>query len=707
MQGENLKPTDRQPEKNGKPVEIQPVAFRTGRGRRSPKPAARFWWLIAPVLTIVLISLGIAAWFVFTARQVVIQIDPAPERISIHGGLATLKIGGYYLLRPGSYTLHAEKQCFQPLDKRFIVAGEKSQQLSFSMRKLPGRLSVRTHRADRPAVQLEGARVFVDGRAVGQTPLAELAVQPGPRILEVRLERYLDFQRQIEVEGCNRQHKLDLALVPGWADITVDSNPAGAIVQVDGKPAGHTPLILELSAGDRDLEVKLDGYKPWHTRLAVAADQPRVLETIQLQPADGTLQVRTVPSGAVVMLDNSFAGKSPLTLALFANQAHRIRLSKAGYENATRTVKVASGATKKIIVTLKPKLGTINLVVEPADAEVFVDGKSLGKVPRQLRLVAVAHQLEIRKRGFQAYHTRITPRPGFAQQINVVLARQTAGKNATAEIIQAANGYLLKRIRPQAYTMGASRREQGRRSNETLRRIHLKRPFYMGIREVTNKELRQFYAAHNAGMFERHSLNNDQQPAVRVSWDLAAKFCNWLSAKEGLPPVYAPAGTALVAVDPVGTGYRLPTEAEWEYCARLDKSATLVKYPWGGKFPPPPDSGNFGDKSAADLLKVYLPDYNDGYAVTAPPQKFKANFLGLFDMGGNAAEWCHDYYSIYPYQSGRQYVDPLGPAGGKYHVVRGSSWQSAAITTLRLAYRDYSAGRRPDLGFRICRYAKP
>ena len=345
-------------------------------------------------------------------------------------------------------------------------------------------------------------------------------------------------------------------------------------------------------------------------------------------------------------------------------------------------------------------------MVEPADAEVFVDGKSRGKNPRQLRLVAVAHQLEIRKKGFQPYRTRITPRPGFAQQINVVLARQATGKNATAQIIQAANGYLLKRIRPHGYTMGASRREQGRRSNETLRRINLKRPFYMGIREVTNKELRQFYAAHNAGVFGRYSLNADSQPAVRVSWNLAASFCNWLSVKDGLTPVYALVGSTWVAADPVGTGYRLPTEAEWEYCARLDKSGKMLKYPWGNRFPPTPDSGNFGDKSAADLLKVYLPDYRDGYAVTAPPQKFKINFLGLFDMGGNAAEWCHDYYSIYPYQGGRQYVDPPGPAKGKYHVVRGSSWQSAAISTLRLAYRDYSNGKRPDLGFRICRYAR-
>jgi formylglycine-generating enzyme required for sulfatase activity len=706
MQGKNLKPTDKQLQENSQSVEIQPVSFRTGRGSRSPNPTARFRWLITAVLATVLILLGISTWFVFTARQVVIQIDPEPQRIIIEGGLAAPKIGAHYLLRPGGYTLRAEKKCFQPLDKQFVVADEKSQQLSFSLSKLPGRLSIRAHRADRPSLQLEGAQVFVDGRPVGQTPIDELAVEPGRRTLEIRAEKYQDVHRQLQVEGCNAQQKHDLALVPGWSDITLASDPPGAAVRVDEKGAGHTPLTLELVAGDHDLEVKLNGFKPWRIRLTVAANQPRVLEPIQLQPADGTLKVHTVPPGASVMLENSFAGKTPLALALLADKIHRIRLSKAGYENATRTATVASGASKTLTVKLKPKLGIIELVVEPADAEMIVDGKSVGKLPRQLRLVAVEHQLEIREKGYRPYRTRITPRPGFVQQIKVTLSRQTSGKNATAQIIKAQNGYPLRLIRPHGFTMGASRREQGRRSNETLRRIELKRPFYMGMREVINRELRQFYAAHNAGVFGRYSLNGDQQPAVRVSWNLAARFCNWLSVKEGLTPFYALVGTTQVAAEPVGNGYRLPTEAEWEYCARMDKTKKMLKYPWGNKFPSAPRSGNFGDKSAADLLKVYLSDYNDGYPVTAPPEKFSANTLGLFDMGGNVAEWCHDYYAIYPHEAGRQYVDPLGPGQGKYHVVRGSSWQSADISTLRLAYRDYSDGKRPDLGFRICRYMK-
>jgi formylglycine-generating enzyme required for sulfatase activity len=693
-------------DRSGAPVEIKPVSFRPGRGSRPRKSSARLKWLIGAALAAVLILLGAAAWFVFTARQVVIRIEPQPEKISIEGGIAAPKIGAYYLMRPGEYSLEAARRCFNLLNKRFVVGAEKSQELIFSMTKTPGRLSFQAHRADKPGVILEGARVFIDGKEVKETPAAEVEVTPGRYAVAMRAEKYQDLHNEIEVEGCGIHQKFDYALVPAWANITIDSIPGKATVWVDGKPAGSTPLTLELFAGDHDIELQAERFKPWRTRLTIAANQPQVLDPVRLQPADGTLTVQTNPSGANVMLSNTFAGQTPTKLTLSANTTHLIQLSKAGFETENREVRLSSAASKTLSIKLKPKLGIIHLVVAPDDAEIFVDGKPRGRVPRQLRLVAVEHRLEIKKKGYQPYRTRITPRPGFPQEIAVTLTKQAGAERATPNIITTKNGYKLKLIQPRSFTMGSSRREQGRRSNETLRRVKLQRPFYMGLREVTNKEFRQFMAEHNSGALKGHSLNRDPLPVVDVTWEQAALFCNWLSVKESLPPVYIKKGGQLIAENPVGIGYRLPTEAEWEYCARFNISGTALKYPWGNTFPPTGKAGNFGDKSAKDLLAFYLPSYNDGYAVTAPPQKFEAGGLGLYDLGGNAAEWTHDYYSIYPYRADKVYIDPLGPEDGKHHVVRGAGWKHAGISELRLSYRDYSSTKRPDLGFRVCRYLK-
>ncbi len=699
-----MKPTDKGKKSVGASVKIKPVSFRPGGRRRGVKKSFPVRWIVSAALAFVLILLCASAWYVFTARQVIIRVTPEPSDFSIRGGIAALKFGGHYLLQPGSYRLSAERQCFQLLEEDFTVTDDKRQELTFTMEKQPGLLSLKAHRSDQPAVGLAGAEIWVDGRQIGQTPGTDLEVKAGRRSLVVRADKYQEAITKIEVDGCRRRLEMDLALIPNWADITIDSIPAGARLTVDGQAAGVTPLMIELAAGEHELVLTAEKFKPWRQAIVVKANQARTLDTVRLQPADGTLKVRTKPAGANVLLGSNFAGRTPVELKLAANIRHSINIYKAGYEKANRKVQLGSEELKTLDVTLKPKLGVINFVVQPPDAELFVNGKSRGAVPRQLQLVAVEHQIEIKKTGYRSFRTRITPRPGFPQEIRINLSNPSAVKKSPGAIIRAKNGYELKLIRPGKFTMGSSRREQGRRSNETLRIIRLQKPFYIGLREISNREFRQYSAGHNSGKFKTHSLNRPELPAVRITWEQAALFCNWLSAREGLPSAYVLKNGKLTPANPVGKGYRLPTEAEWEYCTRFNKNNAGLKYPWGNEFPPAPKSGNFADESARDLLSSYLSGYNDGYPVSAPPAKFTANSLGLYDLGGNAAEWCHDFYSIYAYDSQKVYEDPTGPAEGKHHVVRGSSWRMSGISALRSSYRDYNDDKRLDLGFRVARY---
>jgi formylglycine-generating enzyme required for sulfatase activity len=658
------------------------------------------------VLVFIFFLLTFSAWFVFTARQVVVHMDPEPERISVSGGIFSPNIGAYYLLRPGEYTVRAFKQCYHPFEKLIKVSEEKSQTLNLSMEKLPGRLSVRAHQEGKPSVVIDGAVVQIDGEEMGITPIQEVAVKSGRRRVDIHSKNYQDLTTHIDVKGCGESQLMDLALIPGWADVTIGSIPKGASVRLDGKKVGKTPIELDLFPGRHKVEISADRFKTWRTRLLVQANQPQTLENIRLEPADGTLSLRTNPAGANVTVGKRYAGKTPLDMPLLPDKVHVIRISKAGYEKVVQEVKISSGRGKDLTMDLVPIEGIVYLTVNPEDAELLVNGKSRGAVRKELRLTTVEHRLEIRKEGYQSFQTKITPRPGFPKELRVTLTRLVPKKPVIPGVIKASNGYELKLIQPGSFTMGASRREQGRRSNETLRKITLKRPFYMGVKEVTNREFKEFLSAHNSGSLQGNSLNRDDLPVVQVTWEQAALFCNWLSAKESLPLSYIKLDGEMVAADPIRTGYRLPTEAEWEYSARFNNSKASMKYPWGNTFPPPPKSGNFADFSAKDLLANYLAGYNDGYLATAHPGAFGPNALGLYDLGGNVAEWCHDYYTIYPYSAQEVHVDPLGPRYGKHRVVKGSSWKDGSISELRLSYRDYSKDKRNDLGFRIVRYLK-
>jgi formylglycine-generating enzyme required for sulfatase activity len=116
-------------------------------------------------------------------------------------------------------------------------------------------------------------------------------------------------------------------------------------------------------------------------------------------------------------------------------------------------------------------------------------------------------------------------------------------------------------------------------------------------------------------------------------------------------------------------------------------------------------SGNYADETASGKLPLIIKGYSDGYAASAPVGKFPANKAGLFDLGGNVSEWIHDHYDIHTGRGDDVLRDPMGPATGSGHVVRGSSWRHGSVTELRLSYRDDAVKPRHDLGFRIARYA--
>jgi formylglycine-generating enzyme required for sulfatase activity len=228
--------------------------------------------------------------------------------------------------------------------------------------------------------------------------------------------------------------------------------------------------------------------------------------------------------------------------------------------------------------------------------------------------------------------------------------------------------------------------------------------FYLSTTEVTNAQFRLYESGHKSGLASGASLNRERQPVAEVSWQQAASFCNWLSRQEGLAPFYTESRGIITGFNPAATGYRLPTEAEWAWAARASGD-TLLRFPWGDEFPPAVAVENYADAPSAYITGRVLNNYDDGHVVSAPVGSYPPNQHGLFDMGGNVAEWVHDVYTI-PLANAATQTDPLGEANGDNYVIRGASWSQAKLTPLRLVHRDYGQAGRDDVGFRVARYAE-
>ncbi len=541
-------------------------------------------------------------------------------------------------------------------------------------------------------------------------------------------ERYLDFAVDVVIEGKDVLQTLAPKLVPGWAKVSVSSEPTGAETLVGGESRGTTPVELELMGGNHRLELRRAGFKTWVSDIQVKANEPMVVGPVRLGIPDGRLAVRSAPSGANVTIGGVFRGRTPLDVDVRPDVVQAVSVSREGYESAGRDVTIASGGRQQVELTLKPILGDVIVRATPADAELFVDGRSRGAANQTLRLPATAHAIEIRKPGYVTHKATVTPRSGLPQNLEVSLlegvsapAPATTAATGAAQpasgaaaqpamvalvpMLRTRTGQELKLLPAASFTMGSPRREAGRRANEAQRPVDLRRRYYVSTHEVTNEDFKKFRAEHRSGFVGQNTLELGRQPVVNVTWQDAAAFCNWLSAEAGLTPAYEKRGDGLAAVVPVPNGYRLPTEAEWEFVARWEGGGRLRKYPWGESLPVPAGAGNFADRRAQPVVPQVLVDLDDGFVVSAPVGSFAPNSLGFFDLGGNVAEWTHDIYTVQPPASAVA-VDPVATGEGSVFVLRGSSWKHSSVTELRLAFRDYGNGKRNDTGFRIARYAQ-
>jgi formylglycine-generating enzyme required for sulfatase activity len=265
---------------------------------------------------------------------------------------------------------------------------------------------------------------------------------------------------------------------------------------------------------------------------------------------------------------------------------------------------------------------------------------------------------------------------------------QESGRSSVVTILTAAvptsnvpSG--MVRINGGTFMMGSPASEVGRDDDEVQHRVTVG-SFYMARYEVTQKEY-QALMGTNPSIFK-----GDNLPVEQVTWYNAVNYCNARSRSEGLTPAYTVSGTN-VTWNRSANGYRLPTEAEWEYACR---AGTTTPFSTGSNITTNQANYIGNNPYNGNAKGIYREK-------TTAVGSFAANSWGLYDMHGNVWEWCWDWHG--DYGRGSQ-TDPMGASSGSYRVHRGGSWSDDG-QNLRSAYRRGStpSNRHSTLGFRLLR----
>lgn len=484
-----------------------------------------------------------------------------------------------------------------------------------------------------------------------------------------------------------------LLSVPAWAQdnpapgdaapggVRITSEPAGALVVIDGEIACRaTPCEVAIQADMKTMAMFLELHE---TRRGPVPSEDTSWD---LEPKFGYLSVGSSPTGATVFLNGEIIGSAPLAGVRVPVGEHVVQVGGDRCHLPVKTrIRVAAGGREHVQSQVETTLSGVEVRSFDGEgnvvgARVIVDGKELGTAPGVVAVPTCSTRLEVAPLEEEGPRRRmaLVLEPRSVARFDVILVGGLSGRG------------------PVTVTRGVYRIGKpgsgGRPGAEPVLDVELTYDVWVQNTEVTQQQWLDLMG-HNPSGFGTCGLDC---PVERVNWFDAAVYTNKLSEAEGLEPCYeltgctGEPGTGCSPGSPqcdgayeckvrfAGlqcTGYRLPTETEWEVAAAGD--------------------GVIGDPRDIGWFQVNSENKSHPVGGKAP------NSLGMFDVFGNVSEWTHDYWGTRP--TDRQ-TDWAGPPTGTNRVCKGSAYLSPA-EQLRPAYR---YGVNPDfrgkgLGFRIAR----
>jgi hypothetical protein len=335
-------------------------------------------------------------------------------------------------MKNGSFLVIIELDGYQPAQKNLTVARTRKLQSVFVplIKKVdPPRIDIRAD-ADQ---NVFGATVYLDGQSQGAAPVL-ITTSPGRHLVELKREGFQTFQSWVEVKE-NEKFGLTPVLTaiakPKLGTIVVEADVPDAEVYLDGnKQNGTTPMVLtDVVEGLHVVEVRKEPALPWKQTVQVTAGQQTKVRgelKATIGGQGGTIRVMSSTAGAEVFLDGTPVGKVPVDIKQVRAGEHVLEVKAAGFQTKEERVTINDGQSMIVKLDLQPEAGaggkgTLKVLSAVPDADVFIDGAGVGKVPQEKQVARGEHFVVVKLPGYKTFEQKVRVEEGQTLTVSAEL----------------------------------------------------------------------------------------------------------------------------------------------------------------------------------------------------------------------------------------------------------------------------------------------